>query len=89
VPRRLAIQTLTTESILAEIRGALSGGLNATRIADFLASVDWSGTLNSPDDDPVIAMLGKLDNWESEFGEGDITAEEYIERLRSLITSRV
>jgi hypothetical protein len=87
MPRRLTIRTLTLDDIRAEVRAATTVGLDATRIADFLALVDWSG----PDDanPAVISMLGTIDNWESQYAEGDIPAEKYTELLQSLLPSRV
>ncbi|MPZ99663.1 MAG: hypothetical protein GEU80_10075 [Dehalococcoidia bacterium] len=79
----LSIWKLTEDDVRQVVRTALTRGLDSARIADFVASVDWSHTI---DRRPAIAdLLGELEAWEHEYTEGDSSKREYIERLLTLL----
>lgn len=86
MPRRIQIATLTNARISNEIRAALRTGLDADRVADFLSNIDWSGLQGATP--AVRARLGLMEEWATEFAEGDVTRSGYIARLVSLLPKR-
>jgi len=79
----LPIQTLSIEDVQNAIRDALRDGLDAGKIADFVARVDWSGTLT---DRPAIArVVGELEAREHEYAEGDLPRSAFLDYLLSLL----
>ena len=82
----IPIQSVTVPMIRTAIADAMAVR-DLDRITDFLASVDWShfGTA-----DPAIRdLLGRVELWDTEFVEKDITEAEYTERLRSVLAAKV
>jgi hypothetical protein len=62
------------------LRKALRAGLDADRVADFLAGVDW-GQL--PPAGREAALLGRMEGWTTAYSEGDLSESEYVARLLS------
>jgi hypothetical protein len=79
----LAITRLRKKDVLDVIRDATRTGLEAARIADFLASVDWSGA--QARNLRIIPTLGQLEQWTSQLAEGALSQGEYLSRLLSLL----
>ena len=81
--RLLSIRTVRRNQVQEVVRQTLSHGLNMRTLDDFLAKVDWSGAQSSR---PAIAdVIGQLELWSTEYGEGDLTDTEMTSRLRSLL----
>ena len=79
----LPIQTLSIEDVQTAIRDALRDGLDSSKIADFVARVDWSGTLT---DRPTVAgVIGELEAREHEYAEGDRSRADFLDYLLSLL----
>jgi hypothetical protein len=79
----IPIQKITLELIRERVNAALYQRFTPDVIADFNASVDWSGKLTSS---PIEKLLGRLSHWDTEFAEKDLSEEDYKERLRSVLT---
>jgi hypothetical protein len=79
----IPIQRITLELIRERVNAALYPRFTPDVIADFNASVDWSGKLTSS---PIEKLLGRLSHWDTEFAEKDLSEEDYKERLRSVLT---
>jgi hypothetical protein len=65
------------------VRLALRDGVDPDVVAEFVASVDWSGS--SVDYGPAADDLSRLEGWTTEFIEHDLSESEYVSRLRSLL----
>lgn len=75
----LPIQNVQHSDVLEAVRRALRTGLDADVIADFLASVDWSGADRQR---PAIAdLLGELEAWTDQFDEGGLTISQFVGHL--------
>ena len=79
----IPIETLAVEDVETAVRQALSGDLQPERLADFLASVDWSNQERTPQ--AIRETLGALEQCATEYAEGDLTEAGYRNRLRSLL----
>jgi hypothetical protein len=79
----LPIAKLRTREVHKVIRSALRAGFDADSIDDFLASVDWSGAQNKKL--KIMALLGQLENWASQYSDGDLTRPQYQARLLTLL----
>ena len=77
---------MSVADVRAMLRDALDGGLDSTAIADFLALVDWSGTDQRRP--PIADLLGQLEAWSTEYAEGDLSRDQYIDRLVALLPER-
>ena len=65
----------------------LQHGLDASMLAEFLASIDWS---HSEQAAPAVReRLGQLEMWSTEHGEGQLPTEEFRARLRQMLRSGV
>lgn len=78
----LSIASATIDDVRAMLREALRDGLDADRVADFVASVDWSDAAEA--DQQIRDLLGQLSEWSTEYDEGDLTRAQYVDRLVSL-----
>jgi hypothetical protein len=65
--------------VLLAIDRAIEGGEARYVLPDFLAAVDWSAQ-HAPATE-AAKLLGRLELWDSEFREGDLTWPEFAERL--------
>jgi len=84
---RLAdIQDVTTMRIRNVLRKAVREGLDAELVADFLASVNWSGMASA--DEKIAQALGQLEAWSTGYAEGELTRAAYVARLLSLLPQR-
>ena len=79
----LPIQTLSIEDVQNAVRDALRDGLDTGKIADFVARVDWSGTL--ADRPAIVRIVGELEAREHEFAEGDRSRADFLDYLLSLL----
>lgn len=71
--------------VLAVVKRALSAALAADVLEDFLSSIDWSGTDRER---PEIAdILGQMEGWASQYGDGGLTRAQYVGHLLSLLPS--
>ena len=77
------VQEVTLELIREHVRLALGPRFTPDVMADFNASVDWSGELTSS---PMERLLGRLSLWDTEFVEKDLSEAEYKDRLRSVLS---
>ena len=74
-------QPFTSGQVRAVVSETVDRGPGDYRLADFLASIDWSAAVRpSPE---VASMLGRLELWDSEYREGDMDWAEFVQRLRS------
>jgi hypothetical protein len=80
----LPIQKITIEDVRHTVRKSLSAGLDADTVTDFVASVDWSH-VDERALPAIAATLGELEQWDTEYAEGDSTREQYIARLLTLL----
>lgn len=71
--------------IEAIVRDAIGVEGDLDTISDFVASVDWSGMV--PLETEITELLGRIEQWDTEFVEKDITEAEYTARLRSVLTA--
>ena len=78
------IVKLKIEDIRSVVRDALQDELYPRKIAEFLASVDWSHApgLRSK----IVRTLGQMEHWDTEYAEGDIDKAEYRKRLQSVLS---
>ncbi|MBM4410997.1 MAG: hypothetical protein FJ037_06710 [Chloroflexi bacterium] len=76
------VSELTLPQVRTAVRAALADGLDAERVASFLASVDWGGEAGAPE---VRELLGELEMALTEYGEGDLKREAFEQRLRDTI----
>ncbi len=76
------ISTLRLEDVQDVIRTSVRPQFNADAIADFIASVDWSGPSTPP---PVAVVLGQLEGWASEFADGHLPLATYVGHLLQLL----
>ena len=72
---------VSREDIQALVRRALRPGLDPDEVADFVASVDWTGS--SPT--PIARQLGELEAWAAAYAEEQMSRGEYMARLSSLL----
>lgn len=81
----LPLAQMTVDQVRAEVREVLARDLDVDRLAEFLASVDWSGTpaVGTPE---LRNLLGVLELATTEYCEGDRTREDYVELLRTVAT---
>jgi hypothetical protein len=79
----IPIQTLDEDRVRAAVREALRSGLDYDMLADFVAAVDWSGPIDPLP--PIAGILGTLEELTTEYSEGDITRDEFIAQLLSLL----
>lgn len=79
----LPIQAVNPEDVRRVVRESLGGGLDHDNVADFLASVDWSGV--DREMPSIAAILGEMESWDTEYAEGDSSRAEYIARLLTLV----
>lgn len=79
----LTVRPPTRAEVLDAVRRTLADGPGDYRLLpDFLASVDWSERVRPV---PGVAdLLGRLEQWDSEYREGDIGWDEMAERLTAL-----
>lgn len=78
----MPIEDLSLDEIVqAVVLPASVDGLRPGLIADYLALVDWGGYASARP--AVVALLGKLESWSTEFAEDVLTGDEYRARLRS------
>ena len=84
--RRIQIATMRNARILSEIRAAVRTGLDADRVADFLANVDWSTVSEAPSG--IRDRLGLLEAWATAYAEGELSRSAYVARLLSLLPKR-
>ena len=79
----LTVRPPTRAEVLDAVRWTLADGPGDYRLLpDFLASVDWSERVRPG---PGVAdLLGRLEQWDSEYREGDIGWDEMAERLTAL-----
>lgn len=79
-----------TELSGAELRQALDAALerdgDPSVVAEFTASVDWSGWEDVPAE--LRELLGKLEAWTVEVDEGGMQRAEYKELLQNALASR-
>ena len=77
------IVKLKIEDVRSVVRDALQDEMFPRRMAEFLASVDWSHApgLRSK----IVRTLGAMEHWDTEYAEGDIDKVEYRKRLASLL----
>lgn len=75
------VSELTLAQVRAEVRAVLTDGLDVSRMADFLALVDWGGVPGVPE---VRELLGELEQATTQYCESDLTRDEYIDFLRGL-----
>ncbi len=80
------IAQLSLDQVRTEVGEVLARDLDAERLADFLASVDWGGAPGSPE---VRELLGALETAATEYSKGDLTEEEYRARLQSVVLSDI
>lgn len=80
----IPIQKVGLAAIRDVIARALSDDLNASMLADFLASVDWSHMETASPD--IRELLGTMEHWDTEFVEDDLSEAEYSDRLRSVLS---
>ena len=78
------IVKLKMEDVRSVIRDALQGDLYPRKIAEFLASIDWTGAPGPRS--KVVITLGQLEHWDTEYAEGDIDKAEYRKLLTALLT---
>ncbi len=84
--RRIQVASLEVARISQEIRLALHRGLDSERIADFLATIDWSAVDRAR---PAVKdQLGKLEMWSTQYAEGDLNRYAYMTRLATLLPPR-
>ena len=69
--------------MLQAIRQTLADGPGEYRLPDFLAAVDWSTSVRPQAE--VTDLLGSLELWDCEYREGDISWDEFADRLGSLL----
>ena len=81
----IPIAKLRLQTVQKIVREAIDNEVDADAIADFLASVDWSHTQGKSL--KVMPILGQLEQWDSEYSEGDIDKVEYRKLLTSLLTN--
>ena len=81
----LPLARMTVDQVRAEVREVLSQDLDVDRLADFLASVDWSGTpaVGTPE---VRDLLGVLEMATTEYCEGDRTRQDFVDLLHGIAT---
>ncbi len=82
----VTLSALSVQTVSAIVRDALAATDTVETIADFLAAVDWSNAEQA--DAGIRAVLGHLEEWDSEVREGDLEPGEYFDRLRSLVATR-
>ena len=82
----LKIQHVSTEDVRTQIRSAMRAGLDASRLRDFLASVDWSSRASAGRD--TVDLLGRLEQWSTMYAEGDMSEKAYLAALRALLPSQ-
>lgn len=71
MPRTLVpIQRLTVADVQRRVAAIVEGGAQADELAEFVASVDWSGATGV---EPVAHLLGALEHLTEEFAERDIS----------------
>lgn len=79
-----------TELSGAELRQALDAALerdgDPSVVAEFTASVDWSGWEGAPAE--LRELLGKLEAWTVEVDVGGMQRAEYKELLQNALASR-
>ncbi len=79
------INSVQRGDVLAVVKRALSAALDADVLEDFVASIDWSGTDRER---PEIAdLLGQLEGWAAQYGDGDMTRAQYVGHLLNLLPS--
>lgn len=82
--RGILLTVLELEDIRAVVLEALQDGLRPEIIDEFTAAVDWSHVELA---DPVVRkLLGLLELWGTEFGEGGMPESEYRARLEGLLS---
>jgi hypothetical protein len=81
----LRIKELTPGDVRLVIRDSINP-LDAGRIADFVASVDWS-TCESADPE-VVRLLGQAEALTTEYGEDDIGQDDLVRALEALVAVR-
>lgn len=81
--RRIQITRISSGRITAEVRAALRHGLDAERLAEFLANVDWTGFAEAPQ--KVRDRLGQLEAWASAYAERELSRGKYMARLASFL----
>lgn len=81
--RLMEIQTVTPAMVRTAVRRALEGGLDPEAIAEFLASIDWSGLERARPQ--VRETLGEMEAWATAFTEGELTRTQYATRLLGLL----
>lgn len=79
----IPIQMLSRAKVEAVVRRALRDGLDVDLLADFLSSVDWSGTDQTRP--PVADLLGKLEGWTHDFFEAAIDQSTLVENLSGVL----
>ena len=77
------IVKLKMDDVRSVIRDALQDELYPRKIAEFLASVDWSHAPGPRS--KMVATLGQMEHWDTEYSEGDINKTEYRELLLTLL----
>lgn len=77
------IVKLKMEDVRSVIRDALQDELYPRKIAEFLASVDWSHAPGPRS--KMVATLGQMEHWDTEYAEGDIDKAEYRKLLMTLL----
>ena len=80
----LRLAEMTVDQVRAEVREVLAHGLDQSRLADYLALVDWGGEPGSP---AVRDLLGALEMAATEYVESDLTRDDYVARLTTLVTN--
>ena len=79
----IPILDLRPQDVHDAIRAALRSGLNADTLADFVASVDWSGTHTTRP--PIADLVGHVEGWSAEYADGHLTETQYVGQLLSLL----
>jgi hypothetical protein len=78
----LPIREIRLSQVQDLIRSALRDGLDPDVIADFVASVDWSGPTAMTVE--IAPLLGKLEGLSTEYAEGGLTEAQYRSELLAL-----
>lgn len=82
----LAIADLRPSKVRSVIRRSLKAGLDTSILADFVASIDWSGAIESRRGANELAT--KLAHWLYQYEDDDISRAQFIARLLTLLPEK-
>lgn len=80
-----AIQSVTHEDVLDVVRTALRGRVRPAVVAEFVASVDWSGSTPEMVEAGIASNIGELEGCLTEWQEGDLAIAGLEARLLALL----